>query len=96
MGVPNLGLENTAFLEMTQNQTNEALMELIGFRSRYLRELDEDFKSFRQNHSDCKVLVVYETRLSPAVKVCLTRAVPNHDVVLIVLDFSRNPTERRL
>jgi hypothetical protein len=40
MGVPNLGLENTAFLEMTQNQTNESLMELIGFGSEYLRELD--------------------------------------------------------
>lgn len=60
-GVPNLGLDNEAFLKMTKGQKNEELIQLLRFRSPFLEELDEDFGNYVKQYR-WRIMAVYETK----------------------------------
>lgn len=67
-GVPNLGLENTALVTMTEGRRNEAFARGLGNDSQYLPELLRDFSvAFRGRN--IKAFSIYETRDSPSVEV---------------------------
>jgi hypothetical protein len=70
--VPNLGLNNTSFLDMTENQENHELMRNMGPNSTYLRQLDEDFGKIVAARN-IKIAVVYETQNTPSFEVCSPR-----------------------
>ena len=63
-GVPNLGLDNAAFLEMARGHKNEALMSDLGTNSHYLRELERDMKNILKDR-DLPVVTIWETEDSP-------------------------------
>lgn len=75
MGVPNLGLHNEAFLDMTRGQKNEGLIDLLGFGSKFLGDLDDRFLKFRGSYPGCEVITVYETTVTPTQEVCSSQSI---------------------
>lgn len=67
-GVPNLGMEQSHFRTIVQNNPNESLVDDIGRDSNYLRRLNEDFSksSFKAR---VKCFWAFETAESPTVVV---------------------------
>lgn len=66
--VPNLGLNNTSFMEMTEDQENHELMRDLGEGSPYLEKLDQDFKEIVDSRN-IKIVAVYETANTPSFEV---------------------------
>jgi hypothetical protein len=60
-GVPNLGLDNECFLDMTMGQENQELVRTLGQRSHYLPQLDRETRDIVATY-DIPTIAVYETK----------------------------------
>lgn len=68
LGVPNRGLNIEQLTTMVKGQRNEKLVLELGVGSQRLRSLHNTFCQFF-NFKDCRIISVYETKLSTTVQV---------------------------
>lgn len=75
LGVPNLGLDIDAFLQIARGQSNERLVEFLRVDSMHLQGLDRDFTWFRQKYT-FPIIAVHEALQTATHKVS-SSALPN-------------------
>lgn len=67
--VPNRGLDNSNLMYMVKGQPNEDLVKDLKQSSRFLSMLAQRFNKYF-TLDDSKIISIYETRMTPTVKVC--------------------------
>lgn len=78
LGVPNRGLHIEQLTTMVKGQRNESLVLDLGIESQRLRSLHNSFCDFF-NFKQCRIISVYETKLTRTVEVQMIPCWCNRD-----------------